>query len=234
MPLFQVSPINLNYEGLTPGLPEYLLGSYNHQVQATVMHVNAVAVASNVVSLTATVVEGKVPIAGALISVAALQTNAGANVTNVVITSVTPTATPGQYVIVYPATASNEATTVDSGTVVIPQPEIGEAVVNGASKAVGVGPVQTDFADNGRSIRFDVTFPVIPTSAVITAQSADRYDDAQFQDLGVVASVTAGVVAGGSATFQAERSRFVRFKMTGVTESGSPPPAGTVVAKVVV
>lgn len=225
--IYQNSPINKTVRSLTPGYPAYLFGSLNLLVAPTKMRVTSVTVASTVVTLGVAVVEGNVPVAGQLVSVAYTTSDGGkANVTNVAISDVTIDAITGAGTISYTAVTSppigDQVLTADSGEALAPQAEVGEALVNGASQEIAIqantGP------NNGRTIRFDVSFPSIPTTATVIAQSADLNLDSEYYDISAtpVATVAGGVVSGGSSQFSMERSCFVRVIVSSVTGGTNP------------
>lgn len=222
-----------------PGLPAYLLGSFNRLVPPTKMTVTSVALSGTTATIGVLVIEGQIPTAGQLVSIAGAVPSYF-NVTNAPILSVSAATSPdlGVYTITFSLTNSGIVTTISPGLAIAPQVEIGDALVAEASSAASlqanVNPAQ------GRSVRFDVTFPVLPGAAIVYAQSADLDIDSQYTNLGTVASVVGGVVQGAntnapntsSVYFTGVTAGFVRFY---IPQSGLAAYASaTIVGKVLV
>ena len=239
MPPYDYAKTSLvpNLIQLVPGLPGYLLGSFNRLVSPTKMQVQSVALSGTTATVVVIVIEGQIPVIGQLVSIAGAVPSYF-NVTNAAILSVSAAASPdvGLYTITFALTNSGIGTTVSPGIAVAPQLEVGDALVAEASMAAAlqsnVNPAQ------GRSVRFDVSFPVLPGAATVQAQSADLDIDTEYQNLGTVATVVGGVVTGASAngpkgataTFTAVTANFVRFRISGLAASST----ATIVGKVLV
>jgi hypothetical protein len=182
---------------LVPGLPGYLLGSYNRLVPPSRMYVQSVALSGTTATVVVRVIEGQIPVVGQLISISGAVPSYF-NVTNVAITGVSLPASPdlGIFTITFTLVNSGQTTIASPGLAVAPQLEVGSVLVAGSSIAAAlqsnVNPA------NGRSVRFDISFPTLPGAALVYAQSADLDIDTEYQNLGTVASVTGGVVAGAS------------------------------------
>lgn len=227
----------------TPGLPCWLFGSFNDDVPNTVMTVTAVQLTSPTAQVTGVVTEGQIPTVGQLVSITGAVPSYF-NVVNAKITAVSAAATPdvGVYTISFALTNSNIGTTASPGKAVAPQIEIGDtlAINNGstatanasascaASLQANVNPAQ------GRSVRFNVSFPVLPGAVTVAAQSAILDIDSEYTYLGgslataTVASVAGGVKTGGSVVFTGVTATFVRLIVSGLAGTG------TVVGKVLV
>jgi hypothetical protein len=224
---------------LVGGQPGYLLGSFNSLVSPTKMNISTVALSGTTATITGLVISGNIPVVGQLVSISGA-VPAYFNVTNAPILSVSAAASPdlGVYTITFALTNSGIGTTVSPGVAVAPQLEVGDPLVAESSMA---GALQSNFpVYQGRSIRFDVTFPVIPGAALVQAQSAMIDIDADYQNLGTAASVVGGVVQGSntngpntsSVIFTGVTANFVRFNIpqSGLAGYGS----ATIVGKVLI
>lgn len=227
MPAYQASPVGRNVIQAVPGLPAYAFGSLNRIVAPTRMHITAGSVTGNVATITGTVIEGNIPTVGQLVTVAGCS-NSTFNVTNIAIATVSAAATPdvGVYTITYALTTGDIASGALTGLAMAPQIEVGETLANQSSIAIAlqsnVGP------NNAQTVRFDVTFPTIPTTAQVDVYTAAIDVDSEYVLLTTVANVAASTVTGQSAVWPDLRANFVRFKVS--TLAGS----GKIIAKVLV
>jgi hypothetical protein len=227
MPPYLKANVNQAVQQAVPGLPAYAFGSLNRLVAPTRMNITSGSVASNVASITGVVIEGNIPVVGQLVTITGCSQGTF-DVTNVSIASVSAAATPdaGVYTITFALTTGNIASVPLTGLVVAPQIEVGDTLVNGSSQAIAIqantGP------ENGRAVRVDVTFPSIPTTALVVLQGADVDLDAQYVTIGTIASVAGSSVTGQSVTFDGIRANFLRLNVS--TLAGS----GTVVGKILV
>ena len=197
------------------------------------MNVSTVALAGTTASVTGTVVEGNIPVVGQLISISGAIPSYF-NVTNASITSVSAAASPdvGVYTVQFALTNSNILTTNSPGVAVMPTPEVGEAVVLGASSALGLQSLENP--SNGRTVRADVTFPTQAGSVVVTLQGAMVDLDGDYTDLASVASLTGGVLNGGvtvaSVNIVGVTANFLRFNNKSLAGVGTTK----IVAKVLI
>ena len=224
MPPYQASFIGRNVQQLVPGLSCYLFGSLNRDVAPTRMTVTQVQLTSPTAQVTGIVIEGQIPVVGQLVSIQGA-VPAYFNVTNAKITAVTAAATPdvGLYTISFALTNANIATTNSPGLAIAPQAEVGDAVSAVSNTTAGVAAVLAGFAScaaalqsnvnpsQQRAIRFDVSFPTAAGSLTVVAQSASLDIDSEYQDMGTVATLTGGVLAGGSVIFSNYTANFVRL-----------------------
>lgn len=219
MPAYQSSPVGRNVIQAVPGLPVYGFGSLNRLVAPTRMNITSGSLTGNVATITGTVIEGNIPTIGQLVTVAGCS-NSAYNVTNVSIASVSAATTPdaGVFTITYALTHANIANGALTGLAMAPQIEIGETIANGASQAIAlqsnVGP------NNGMDVRFDVTFPTIPTAAQVDVQTAAIDVDSEYVLLTTLAVVAVGVVTGQAIVWPDLRANFVRFNVSGLSGSG--------------
>ena len=134
MPSFVNSPVTPP-QLLQKGVNVYLFGTFNALQANTRMNVSSVALATNVATVTGTIVEGEVPKIGALVSIAQTSTNAGVfNVQRAAVTAVSIN-NGGTGTVSFALTNANVGSTPDFGTAIIEVPEVGEALINGASVA---------------------------------------------------------------------------------------------------
>lgn len=230
MPFYPLSPIGRNVQQASPGLPTYLLGSFNRLVAPTRMQISTVALAGTTATVVGTVIEGQIPTVGQLVSISGA-VPAYFNVTNAKILSVSAAASPdlGVYTITFTLTNAGIPTTASPGLAVAPQIELGDtlAINNGstatanAAASVAVAIQENVNPANAKSIRADVTFPTVPGACVVQLQTADLDIDSEYVTLGTVASVVGGAVTGQSAVFTGIEALFCRFLITGLATSGS-------------
>jgi hypothetical protein len=231
MPLYQSSPINKHVQQAVPGLPAYLLGSYNYNWADTQMNVTAVQLVGTTATVFVTVTAGQLPIANQLVSIAGAVPSYF-NVTNAKITAVSFVDAPEDGIgsISFVLTNAQIGKTASPGFALAPQIQVGEALVAGASSALALqantGP------NNAQTIRFDVTFPTLPGAATVTPQAAMFDVDAEYVNLSpAVATIVGGTpTTEQSQTYVDVRARFVRFNVTGLSGAG----AATIIAKVLV
>lgn len=241
MPTYQASPIQRKVLQAVPGFPAYALGSLATDVASTAGNILTVALTSPTATIRVLIKAGNVPIVGQLISIQGA-VPAYFNVVNAPILSVSsPVNTPddGTYDLTFALTNSNIPTTASPGRFDAPQIEIGDSLTLGGvnswnSAAVAIQP--NTGPNDGRSVRFDITFPVLPNDGcVVVAQSADIDQDAQYVDLATVASVAGGILFGNTSSGNSTSviasntlQRFVRFAIRSISNPGS----ATIVGKV--
>ena len=228
MPYYVNSPFS-RPKLLQKGVPCYLLGSYSYSTGNTKLAVSQVALATNVATLTVQLIDGPKPVVGSLISVVNTTTGAGEfNVARAVITAVSITDSTGAGTISFALTAANVSATADFGTAIVEPAEVGETIANGSSIAACV---QAPDGDSQFTLSAAVTFPTLPTACTVQLYGAIRDIDAEYnnsQSLGTVATVSGGAqTAGPVAEFTLQRLNFFRFKVSGLSGSG------TIVAKIV-
>jgi hypothetical protein len=230
MSAYQKTPFRAMPSVLMSGSLSYLWGSFNDKTSSTLGNVLSDSGNGVTSSVTVQILAGNVPIVSALskplITIVGSSNAAGAyNVTNVALTSVSAAANPdaGIYTFQFLG-AGNSASAQDSGQFIVPRPEVAEVLVTGASVPVAVS-FNTASLNQGKTLSAVVAFPTIPTTAVVTLQSADIDLDSEYADIATVASVTGGVVTGGQISVGTLDARFYRFNTTGITG------AGTIVAK---
>lgn len=227
MPAFINSPFKPAPKLLIPGHPTSLWGSFNTNVPPTRAWVTSVALASNVATVTVQILEGNIPVVPTYgtqtISIQGTASEGGVfNVSEVTVTSVSFNATTGIGTVVFPLTGTNLATTADGGTAIMEQPQVAEALVNGASQSVACSNAQSAGA-NARTLSAQVIFPSIPTTVTTVTLQGSLYDVAsEYEDIGTVASVAAGVVTGGNYSVTGLAWRFYRFNTTGVSGGTNP------------
>jgi hypothetical protein len=215
---------------LMSGFPSYLWGKFNDKTSPTLGNVLSDSGNGATSSVVVQILSGNVPIVSALskplITIVGSANAAGAyNVTNAALTSVSASANPdaGIYTFQFLGTG-NSASAQDAGQWIVPQPEVSEVLVAGASVPVAVS-FNTATLNQGKTLSAVVAFPTIPTTAVVTLQSADIDLDSEYADIATVASVAGSVVTGGQVSIGTLDARFYRFNTTGITG------AGTIVAK---
>ena len=229
MPAYQTTPFKAVPALLVAGTPQYLWGSYNDKTGPTFGYVQSDSAVTTTGTLAFRIVSGNVPVSGALITVVGTSNASGNfNVTNATILSVTCTAA-GICTVTYAITSSTVALgTADSGEVLIPQPEIGEALT-AVSSVPACMPYGNTLANLNQGLTAVVSFPSLPTSVIVSLQQAVQDIDSEYATIAVVATVTGGAVtaAGSQITVDPTLGRFFRFS-SGAVVGGTLP---TIVAK---
>ena len=187
------------------------------------------ALASDVATLTVNINDGNIPAVGSLVSVSGTTTGAGEfNVSNVALTGVTLDET-GAGTVTFALVEADVAPTPDGGIAIVPQPEVGETLVNGASVAVGLpyGVINCN-TETTQSVTAIVSFPSLPTTATISLQGAIVDKDSDYQTLGTVATVAGGTQ---TAAFLNYIGKFNFYRLLAASVTGGTP---TIVGKILI
>lgn len=207
------------------GVPAFLLGKYNYQQSPTKAWISKVALTSNVATVTVQVIEGDIPKAGGLVSILQTTSTGGVfNVKRVAMTSTTIDAT-GAGTIVFPLTNADVPEAAQTGTVIVEQVPVPEALTAGASIAMAV-QMPWDY-DGTQSLTAECNFPSLPTSVTVSLQGAIVNRDENFQTLQTVGTVAGGAVTVSQGGFVG-KFNFYRL-LIGTVVGGSSP---TIVGKV--
>lgn len=226
MPAYVNTPFRVSPKILQPGMPTYLWGHYDHRTTDTTGPVISNSAVTTTATLTFQIMSGNIPAIGALISVVGAANSANFNADKVAIISVSTTIS-GVCTVTYAITSTSQATLPDSGFVVIPQPEIAEALAAGSSERCAMPYGNATFNQN-QGLTAVVSFPSLPTSVIVSLQQAVNDIDAEYAMVAVAATVAGGVVTvGGQITVDPTLGRFFRFS-NGTVVGGTLP---TVIAK---
>jgi hypothetical protein len=222
MSQYITSPFKPSPVLLVSGTNQYLYGSWNSNTGPTQGSIISDSAVTTTATVTFRILSGNVPVTGALITVVGASRSANLNVTNATILTVSAAANPdaGVYTVTYAITSTSLAVGFDGGQVIIPQPEIGETLVNGSSAPVAM-PFQNAQMNQGKALVVVVSFPTVPTAAVITLQSALFDIDSEYANVATVVSVAGGVVTGGQVIVDDQADRFYRLNTSGLTGSGT-------------
>ena len=178
------------------------------------MQVTKSAVASNVVTLTVTVLEGNIPASGATAYITGTANDSGNlnSTAGVALTGVSINAITGQGTITYSQSASNLAATADTGLVIVPNAEAAEALTT-ATK-------YQQFAVSGNAISWAYTCPSAPAAISIQLEGAIDDNDAEYTAIGSAQTATSGY----NEIFATlpEFVRFVRIHVTSASGGASP------------
>lgn len=229
MPSYISSPFRPPVTLLVAGTPSYLWGKYNDKTGDTFGYVQSNSAVTTTGTLVFRIVSGNVPVVGAKISVVGCGNSSNFNVTSATLLSVSCT-DAGIATVSYAISSTTQASTPDSGEVLIPQPEIGEALAAGASAPVALASINA-ILNQEHVVTAVVSFPSIPTSVVVTLQQAVIDLDSEYADVATVVTVTGGAItaAGSQITVDPVMGRFLRFK-NGTVTGGTLP---TIVAKLI-
>lgn len=206
---------------MIPGVTAYLLGNLNVNLPTTRMVVTSVAVASNVVTLGVTIVEGNIPTPGSYITVVGTLTDGGAaNVFGVLITAVNIVAATGKGFITYAATGSNQGFTADVGMAYVPVVETTEALIVMATRAVAIPDYQGQ-ETNGLTVTWETVYPSAPSGVTVQLQAALQNVPSQYATLDTSTSV-----GGEIRSITLTRYNFLRANISSVT--GGTIPTGII------
>jgi hypothetical protein len=206
------------------GVCTYLWGSFSQQVGNTNAALQSVAVAANVATIAALILNGPAPVVGGLISIYNSTTASGAfNVDRAVITAVVMNTTTNVATISFGLTAANVANT-DSGTVTVEPAEVGEPIVNNTNSIACV--IQAPEGDSQFTVPLAVTFPGgLPTALTAQIQRALKDSSNEWTNTSGVVTVVAGAYspagAGPVVEVTLERAYLYRVALTGLTGTGS-------------
>ena len=178
MPSYVTSPFKAPVQLLVPGTPSYVLGSFNNRTGPTTGRLISDAGVTTTGTAVFQIQSGNAPVAGSLITILGASNSPNFNVTNAVIISASTNMDTGVCTVTFAITSTNQGTLPDNGLVIIPQPEVGETVVNGASVPVSAS-FSTANPDQGRVVTAIISFPTIPTTVTgVFLQGADQDIDA--------------------------------------------------------
>lgn len=221
MTAYNTSPFGPPPVLMVGGRTEWLYGNQDDRTSPTEIQISSVAITSNVATVVGTVVSGKAPVVGSLVSIQGTTTGSGEfNVTNVALASATTNATTGVTTITFALTGSNVSTTADSGFALVATPITYDTLANGSSKQAASAENDPSTSDE-RAYFAQVFFGSIPTTATVTLQGSLMDQDSAYQTLGTVATVVGGAVTLNAANFSNANYKFLRFNVSGLTGSGT-------------
>ena len=235
MSQYNKSPFKPTPRLLVAGTPEYVFGSYNDRVGPTLGNVISDSAATTTATVVFQIVSGNAPVVGSLITIVGTANSAKIfNVTNAAIATVSTT-DAGVCTVTFTIASTAQGTTADGGQVIVPQPEVGEALTVAGYASVPVAcPFNNAEMENGKSITTSVTLPAGNiTSATVVLQGANIDLDSEYQVIGTIFSVGSGsgewqsgegntqtgTLAAGSVNL--DNFRFLRMQVTNLTGTGT-------------
>jgi len=222
MPAYVSTPFGPKPETLQPGTPGYSFGSFNANAPTTKMFVSKTGSSAGTATITVQVVEGNIPIVGALITITGTQQGAGVfNVANAAITAVSITAATGAGTIQF-ALAGTVATSGDAGLALVPTPEVGEALAVLAGKAFAV-PYVVGQNDNERSVSWQLNYPSAPATVSVSLQGSLEDVDGLYQTIDTSTNVNGELRVATLSNY-----RFLRLKSTIATGGTNPTIIGRI------
>ena len=213
---------------MVPGMPSYLLGSFNDKTSDTrgpVLTDEGNGTTSTVVFQ---ILDGNIPLVGALVYIQGSANASGDyNADGATILTVSTTAA-GVCTITF-AGSGDSSSAADTGMVIIPQPEIGENLVEGASSPCAM-PYNNVVANLNQALTAVISCPSLSgspaASATVYLQQAVKDMDSEYQDVALIATISGGEISGSpQATVDPTLGRFFRFYVDDVEGTG------TIVAK---
>jgi hypothetical protein len=226
MPAYVTSPFKPSPALLMAGIPYYVLGSFDDRSSPT----QGLVISDSAVTVTATLIfrilSGNSPAVGDLITVAGTANGGGnLNVTNVAIATVSTTQ-EGICTVTYAISSTTFGSTPDFGQVIVPRPEVGEVLQNGASVPVSV-PSSQLLANQSKTVNATVSFSGAPVSATAYLQGAIFDKDSEYETLGIIAN--AGSPTSGPTLEVADSAyRFYRILVANVVGGASPKIIGKI------
>ena len=228
MPSYITSPFKPSPILMVPGMPSYLLGSFNDKTSDTrgpVLTDEGNGTTSTVVFQ---ILDGNIPLVGALVYIEDSANASGDyNADGATILTVSTTAA-GVCTITF-AGNGDSSSAADTGMVIIPQPEIGENLVEGASIPCAM-PYNNVVANLNQALTAVISCPSLSgspaASATVYLQQAVKDMDSEYQDVALIATISGGEISGSpQATVDPTLGRFFRFYVDDVEGTG------TIVAK---
>lgn len=209
---------------LTPGSPAYAFGSKPTNVPTTKMKVTNVALASNVATVTVTVIEGNIPVVGELISINGTSNTSGLfNVANKSITAVSISSSTGQGTITFALSHADVVSAADAGLAYVPVPETAETATSGTkSQAFAI----QNTIGRGYGISWAYNFPSAPVSASIQLEGAINDVDGEYTLIGSAQTVV-NAYTEIFATLP-ELVNFVRLNLTALSGGTNPTIVGKI------
>lgn len=207
------------------GQPFYSAGSFKTSNPGTRMQVTASAVASNVVTLTVTVLEGNIPAVGDTVYVTGTQNNAGAlnSTAGVTLTAVNINATTGQGTIAYAATTANLATTADTGLVLDPPAEVGDSLTSNAKFAQVAVQEPGGLTTNNKTVTWSTVIGGSPSGVTINLQASLVDIDSEYSTLDSSTNTSGETRAAANVNFP-----FYRLTSGTITGGSSPTLVGKI------
>lgn len=228
MSQYVTSPFKQSPALLVAGRPSYVFGSWNDKTGPTIGQLLSDAGVTTVGTAVFQIQSGNIPIVGSSITIVGASNSPNFNVTNATVLTVVANADTGVVTVTFAISSTNQATLADSGIVQIPQPEIGEAIVNATASVPVALSFSTANPDEARGITVVVSFPSLPTAAGVSLQQAVQDIDSEYKNVATVATVSGGVItAGPQITVDPVLGRFLRLY---IEASGGTLP--TIVGKI--
>jgi hypothetical protein len=222
MPAYNTSAFAPSPVLMVGGQPVFLFGGLNDRVSPTTVQITNVSLTSNVATISGYVTSGVAPSVGGLVSIQGTVTASGSfNVSAATITGATFSATTGIGTFTFALTHADVASTADAGKALVPTAVTYEALANGSS-APAASAENDPSTNDERSYFAQVFFGSLPTTATVTLQAALVDNDADYETVGTIATVTGGTVTQSAMVYANANFRFLRANVSGVTGGSSP------------
>jgi len=207
---------------LQKGVAAYLFGAFSQQRGNTILGLSTDAIATNVATVTAQLINGPLPNIGDLVSIINAANSAGAfNVNRAPLTGVAYVVATNVMTLTFALTGTNQGATADGGTVIVEPAEVSEALVLNAPSTACL--VQSPEGDAQFTIPMSVKFPTLPTSCTVDLQGAMRNNANEWTVVQAgVAVVAAGVqTVGPLAQISLQREYLYRFNVSALVGTGT-------------
>lgn len=224
-PAYQASPFQQR-SALLPGVPSYSWGSQNDRTPPSRFSIQSVAISGDVATLAVKLLEGLIPIVGALISVLGTESVAGLfNVTNVALASVSINSTTGVGTLTFALTGTNLSTTADSGSALVPQPIVGEALVTGPTAGQQFAIQSQSGGNKQHGLSWFTQFTGSPSTVAMELQVADFDRDADYTTVDESTNTAGETRSVGNIT-----ANFVRIRQTSTGGTSPTVAAGIILS----
>lgn len=232
MPAYQNTPFKEPVQVLTAGLPAYLWGSYDDRSSDSFGYIISNSAVTTTATVTFLVTSGPVPKVGDFIAVRGAGRSANFNTTGTVLTVSAEADAAGiqngVVTVTYAISSTTLGTLADVGQVQCSRVEVGETLANSNSRPVALAANNGE-TDQARGLTVVISFPSIPTAAVVTLQQAVIDRDAEYSNVAVVATVAgSAVTVGPQVTVDPTLGRFFRLNITGVSGGTAPTIVGKI------
>jgi hypothetical protein len=219
MPAFMSSPFSQRV-AMLPGIPFYSFGSFDDRTPPSRLQITGVAITTDVATVNVKLLEGLIPLPGALISIEGTQSLGGAfNVTNVALASVSINTTTGIGTVTFALTHADFATATDSGVALVPQAEVADIFADG-SGLQGAVPFQSGLEDSGKTISWWYNVGGSPSTGTVALQGADIDEDAYYE---TIDSIDASMTQQGTRNVSPPQNfNFLRINVSNASGGTNP------------
>jgi hypothetical protein len=208
---------------IQPGIAAYAFGSRDSTFPTSRMQVTNVALTTNVATVSVTMRQGKVPIAGNTISITGTAAASGTFNTTATISTVSISASTGIGTITFPLTHADVVSVADAGQAYVPIAEVPETLAVQKSQAFAIQST----IGRGYGVTWAYTCPSVPATLAIQLEGAVNNNDSEFTLIGSSQTTTTGY---NEIVAQVPNLvNFVRQRVTATTGGTTPTIIGKII-----